>query len=538
MTAVGPVREATSHEGRPRAVAGAAVRHRARVPMPRPVAEPVRPGPRSVEDRSTPIGRPLVALACLSALALLALAVVTFVRSDASAGPGVGEAFVEVHGEAVVRRVDGTREVVRGRVDLGPGDGFALRSGRADLELADGVSYAAVAAHGTVPGTELVMGAVPRLVRGSLLVVAPRGAEVAAGAGDGRVRLASGAVARLTGNVALRVGMYDGSATVTSAGATRAAPSLRFVEVVGAGDLTRPRPLDYRGGDRWDDAHLGAAIELDRQLAAIVEGLHAGRVDPMAMPERVRRVLDRPPAAATVAALVAEREPGYANAIAVAVAGSGARPFADGWARAVGFHDAGARFGLVALDLGVDPDAVVDALLASLEGDPVPTSSAPAGADPAAEAGADGTDQTDGAGAATAEGTGAPGADGAVGPVAGVAPGGADPGSTVGGGDPAPGGDGTTPAPPSGPSAPGPGAGSGGGPVVGPVLQPLEPVVAPLAPVLQPVTETVGAVGGGLVSTVDTVVEPLDPLLGGVTDPLIGSGGVVPGLLGGLLPKR
>jgi hypothetical protein len=61
-------------------------------------------------------------------------------------------------------------------------------------------------------------------------------------------------------------------------------------------------------------------------------------------------------------------------------------------------------------------------------------------------------------------------------------------------------------------------------------------VVAPLAPVLQPVTETVGTIGGGLVGTVDTVVQPLDPLLGGVTDPLIGSGGVVPGLLGGLLP--
>lgn len=535
MTAVGPTREATTHVVRPRAVSGAAVRHRARVPMPRPMAEPVRSDPPAVEGRSRPIRRSAVVLATMLAVALLALAVVTFARPAALGGPGVGEAYVEVHGQALVRRADGTSQVVTGRVDLGPGDSLTLRSGRADLELADDVSYAAVAGRGAVPGTEIVMGATPRLLRGSLLVAAPRGAVVASGAGDGRVELATGSIARLRATAALRVGLYSGSANVVSAGATRAAPTYRFVEVVGAGDITRPRPLDYRAGDRWDESHLGAALALDRQLDAIVDGLTAGSVDPAAMPERVRRVLSRPPSAATVAALVEPRRPGFANAIAVAAAGHGSRPFADGWARAVGFHDAGARWGLVALDLGAEPDAVVDALLASLEGSPVPTTPAVGASDGPGNDGADALDgRTADEGVAGAEtGDGRSVDDRGGDPVDGAGPGS---GPVAGTPDGTPTGPGAGPAP-SVPGTPsGPGAGPGSPPVVGPVLQPLEPVVAPLAPVLQPVTETVGTIGGGLVGTVDTVVQPLDPLLGGVTDPLIGSGGVVPGLLGGLLP--
>ena len=462
----------------------------------------------------------------LAALGLVASAVAALVRADDPSGPGAGEAFVEVHGRAHVRRADGTTSVVTGRVDLGPGDALTMQTGRADLELSDDVALAAAASIGDVPATDLVMGEVPLLRRGDQLVSAPDGTTVAAGAGDGQVAVGADSIVRLTRTAALRVGAYRGAATVTSARATRQVPTYRSADLVGAGDLTRPRPLELRSADRWDRLHLGAALALDRELATIVEGLTAGRVDPRAMPERVRRVLDRPPAATTVADLVGERAPDLDNAVAVAVAGASSRPFGDAWDRAVGFHDSGATWGLAALDLGVEPDRVVDALLASLEGRPVPT----APPDDAVAA----TDESSSTSAASSEASDPTSVEAAGDPAATEAP-----SDTVA---PAPAPEGASSAPPTAPPATGGGAPPATtnpvnvGPILDPVVTPLAPVVEPLAPVLNPVTGTVDDVVTGVVGTVDDVTEPLDPILGPVTGPLLDEDeGAVPGLLDGLL---
>lgn len=532
MTAVRPGASGASHIGRPRAVAGATPRTRSRVPMPRDVPRPERPTEvDDAEAASSGAGSTILALAVLAALGLVAIAVAALVRADDPSGPGAGEAFVEVHGRALVRRADGTSSVVTGRVDLGPGDALTMQTGRADLELSDDVALAAVASIGDVPATDLVMGEIPLLRRGDLLVSAPDGTTLSAGAGDGQVAVGADSIVRLTRTAALRVGAYRGAATVTSARATRQVPTYRSADLVGAGDLTRPRPLELRSADRWDRLHLGAALALDRELATIVEGLTAGRVDPRAMPERVRRVLARPPAEATVADLVGERTPDLDSAVAVAVAGASSRPFGDAWDHAVGFHDSGATWGLAALDLGVEPDRVVDALLASLEGRPVPTTP-PDDEDETAM-----TDESSSTSAATTE------ASGATDPTSVEAVG--DPAATEAPSDtvaPAPAPEGVSSAPPTAPPATGGGAPPATtnpvnvGPILDPVVTPLAPVVEPLAPVLNPVTGAVDDVVTGVVGTVDDVTEPLDPILGPVTGPLLDEDeDTVPGLLDGLL---
>lgn len=458
-------------------------------------------------------------------VAVLALTVGVVVAGARDEGPGPGEAIVVVDGAAVVERADGGTDRVTGRTRLGPGDRFAMERGTAELELSDDVRYEAVGPEGDHAGTELRMARVPELEGGPLLVLAPEGATVRVG--EGEARLAADSAGRLTQTLAARVDVFEGRATLASAGVEQEVAALRAAEIVAAGEVGRPRPVDYAGSDGWDRRYLGAALALDRQLGPLVSGLRTTRVAPADLAARLRGVLADVPSAARQRSLLAARAGGLDAAVGLAVVGSGDRgDFEARWERALRFHDAGAPWGLVAMDVGADGDDVVDALVAAID---APSGSRPGGGGEE-RAGVDlGTDL-----AGEADGDPATADD----PTAPDAVGGDGGGGTEvlgedeeppAGGTPSP----TTPGVTTPPAVPGP-------------TSPLPTVVPPVTvPVVTTIVEVVdGATGGVVTDLTETVGGVLAPVTGPVTGdggllgPVTGGGGLLGGVTGtgGLLP--
>lgn len=486
------------------------------VHVPRTPVAPSADGPDRVRALVAGLARPSRIVPLVAAALALAVGAVV-VGGQGDPGPAPGEAIVQVDGLAIVTRADGGTEQVRERTRLEPGDRLRVARGSAALELNDDVELAALAATDDVAATELEMGRTPRLLAGSLLVVAPDDTRVAAGVG--RVDLEGGSAARLTRTLASRVDVYRGRAELDSAGATQGVPALRSAEVVAEGDLTGTRPLAYAAGHPWDRRFLGPALALDRELRPLAVGMEASGLDGAALAARLRERLADAPSASELADLLADREAPLDGAIGLAVVGSGTEgTFAARWADGFRFHDAGAPWGLVAMDLATDPEAVIDALRAAIDRTPtdradLELAGAPTGTDaPAVEAGeapaGSGTGATGDAGAGS--GAGGTGVDGA---------GGSGPGTTAPGA--------TSPVPP-GPGVTVPGV-TVPGVTLPPVTLPVEVVVPPL-----PVVTTI-------VGTLGTALAPVTgPLLctGGLLGPVTGSSGLLGGVTGssGALP--
>lgn len=452
------------------------------------------------ERRGSSLTKPSRTLPIVAAV--LALTVGLVVAGTRDDGPGPGEAIVEVDGLARVVDAEGEAREVSGRTRLGPGDRFTLERGTARFELADEVRYEALGPSGDEAGTELEMALQPRLRTGRLLVSAPSGTTVRSGSGT--VSLGVGSVARVTQTLAARVDVFRGRAELATAGLAEPVGPLRSAEVVAEGEIGRTRPLTYVDTDPWDRRLLAPAFALDRSLGPLVAGLRTARVDPVALTERVREQVDAP-GAAELAPLLAARRGGLDGVVALAVVGSGERgDFDQRWARGVRFHDAGAPWGLVAMDLRADPDAVVDALTGAVdEGDGAPTGGEelagavpdPDGAVAGAEADGTATDPAApdaGAGAEVLDGT-----EDAI-PPATPAPVVTVPGTAT----PI-----TTP----------------------PVTVPSAPLPPVTVPVVTTVVDALDDVTGGVVTDLtDTVGGVLAP----VTGPLTGGGGLLGGVTG------
>jgi len=529
-----------SHVGLPRPVAGArplALPRRARpVPVrPRPAPVLEEPGDEPVtggrRDRRRSIGAAVVVAVVAAAAA------VTMTRGGAD-GPARGEAIVTLDGTATVQRAGGDRETVTDeRVHLRAGDRIRLDRGAADLTLADEVTMAARAGDGAAAATVLTMGALPVLESGPLLVDAPEGTRVAVGSHASTVTLGRRSAARLTRSTAVSVSVYEGSAQVASAGRRGDVGARRTADLVGPGEIGRPRPLDYRAEDAWDRRYLGVALAVDGSLRALVSGARAGRVDPIAYARRVVATAPSDLAAAAVERLAGDRRPDLDRAIAVAVVAHAPEPFADAWERGMAFRDAGARWGLVVLELGADGDAAVDQLLAGLDDAPVLPPGVrldarggvidPTGDGSGGRGGATGTsvgdatvdrgevagDGSGGAGVGGSDGTGGSGGSGGSGGTGGSGTGGGGGSGGTGGGETPPeGGRPTLEVPVS--IVP---------PVVVPeVLGPLDPVTGPLVGGLNDTTGALGDTLTGTVDALDTTVAGL-PLLGGLLGPVTGT---------------
>ncbi|MBA2280208.1 MAG: hypothetical protein H0W25_03100, partial [Acidimicrobiia bacterium] len=303
------------------------------------------------------------ALGVLTAMVLLA-GVVAAVGDDDIEAPADG-AIVEVDGRSTVVRVGGQPVALATGDQVRAGDEVIVESGTIVLRLAGGGVLEGRAADEDIDATRVVMGAVPELVAGDLLVVGGNGLDVDA-AGTVVALGPSGATenaVRIRRGLSVLTGVYRGAALVESAGQQRSVPALRQIGISSIGrPAANPDPLAYDNADRWDLRYLGAAIDLgialdrySRSFTANV-GPNGGRTTAgyeLLLP----RLAGEPEFDA--ADLAAPRDPGdvLVGAAITVVARDGS--FQDRWNSVFEFRDEGAAWGLVALDQGVDEAPVL-----------------------------------------------------------------------------------------------------------------------------------------------------------------------------------
>ncbi len=261
-----------------------------------------------------------------------------------------------IDGQAEIGRPGEERREITGSRDLKVGDGVRIREGSTVVRLGGDRELE------LRPGSDLELRAMdgpeqarPTLVGGDLLVRSPgQPVTVTSGGEDVVVQ----GVARISRGLALLVATYEGSATVTSAAKSVVVPALREVAIPAAGLFpVRPSPLDFSPDDTWDQRYLSGAIGLSAELLARSRGFSAQQTGGDTRTVDFFRAL-LPGLAAEPAfqasLLDSARPPGETLVGAAIVLESTRGSFADRWASVFGFHDAGAPWGLVALDQGVN----------------------------------------------------------------------------------------------------------------------------------------------------------------------------------------
>lgn len=318
-------------------------------------------------------------------VALLALAV----TPACSRGGGDGDGFrLEVDGRAEVVG-DDARELDGGAHDVIEGEIVRMLEGDAVLELPGDRSVLLRSARNDRDATVIEVGATPDVREGDAVVIAADDARFTIG--DVDVRLFDG-VARVQRGVSATVAVYEGSADVRSGGRALAGglPALRQLSVPATGVLPRdPVPLVYDEADTdpWDLRFIGSAIDLGERLDDTARGFN-GQLGPNAKADAALLRQALPPIAEVESLdslVTAERSPGESLIGAAIVVEAGADR--TRWDAVFDFREAGARWGLVALDQRVERDALFDRIDDAVTRSPLLFAVAPSGVAPAGDDG-------------------------------------------------------------------------------------------------------------------------------------------------------
>ncbi len=287
--------------------------------------------------------------------------------------PDEGEARFDVDGTAQIVRQDGEQEeVVDEDVQVGVGDQVTLDQGTGTLVLRDDVVLELRSGVGDPEDTVLVMGPIPVLEAGDLLVTAPESLEVSAA--ETRVTVTGGS-ARVGRAADVEVAAYDADVHLDSAGQERDIPALREMQVPALGlPPEAPRPLQYDPADAWDRRFLGEAIDLGERLEALAAGYTQNLDEGEARtPSFFKQVLPGLVDEVDFTVDLLDRDrPAGETLVGAAIADLGNRgTFAERWASIFAFRDEGAAWGLVALDQGVDRGPLLGAVTDAVEASPV-----------------------------------------------------------------------------------------------------------------------------------------------------------------------
>lgn len=295
---------------------------------------------------------------------LAALVVALLVAAACSSdGPAGDEARLRVDGSAVVTTPDGDEATVTDEATVSFDDTVTLDEGTGTLELADGSRYEL---RSSEVDSRLVVGAPPELLAGAVLVA--DGFPAAVAVGD----------AKLTALGALRVDAQEELAAAYTGRTTLAGISevdeLIALRQVLLSPLAVPEPLVYDGNDAWDRRFLGDAVAFGERLEALARGytndLQPGEDRSARFFESVIPTLaDEREFNADL--LEPDRSPGE-TLIGAAIAVQGREDnFRDRWQEIFEFREAGAVWGLVALDQGVSSAPVLETIELALSGSPL-----------------------------------------------------------------------------------------------------------------------------------------------------------------------
>ena len=297
-------------------------------------------------------------------IATAAVAVVLFAGTVAAATKSddgdVGEGRLSTRGRAAITAINGQRREVSGVVGLHTGETVDALDGTMSIELPDGSTVEGRAAHDRVDGTRVKILRPVELLGGELLVVAKDGTEVMA-AGN-RVHLDEGAgganAMRVSRSLSVGASVYRGTASFDSAGQVRALTALRALQVSALGHPpATPTPLHVDEGDPWDRRFLSDAIDLGHTLDgyayAYSRTLGTANASSPAYYRTLLPSLSNEPEF-TADLLSASSHSAGDTIVGGAIAGLSRRgAFTKRWEDVFAFKDAGAGWGLVALDQGV-----------------------------------------------------------------------------------------------------------------------------------------------------------------------------------------
>ncbi|MCU1461179.1 MAG: hypothetical protein JWO37_1254 [Acidimicrobiales bacterium] len=279
-----------------------------------------------------------------------------------------GEARLVPSGRVDVQRTGHAFAPVSHATTLHRGDQVRVTTGSARMELAGRRSIE------LRDGSQVALGASPELISADALVTA-LGSRLTVVVGGTNVVLTDGAARLANRNGAVVVGVYRGLVDVDSAGRRLdgGVPALRQVTIAAPGLLQdRPSPLDYdeTHPDPWDLRFLSDAISLGAALSSRSRAVTASTTPRdgttpgfyrQLVPDLARQsLLDQN----IVDQLRANgQRPTGETLVGLAITAAGTRgQFVDRVQSVFGFRDQGARWGLVALDQGVDRVGVLDAV--------------------------------------------------------------------------------------------------------------------------------------------------------------------------------
>lgn len=307
-------------------------------------------------------------------LAIVAIVFVGLVSVFTDGGgdlPPAG-ARVTVAGRATVVHLDGSTETLSTGDVVRAGEEVRAQTGTVLLELAAGGVLEGRGGTGDADATRVVVDERPELVAGELLVQGDQGVAIEA-AGTDFDLAGDDAAARLERGLSVTAAAYRGALEIDSAGQERTVPALRQLGIATLGRPPRtPEPLQVRESDPWDRRFLGAAIDLTQRLDAVsrvftVEAPANSARNPGVYETVLPALLDEP-AFATLLQQEPERPAGEVLVGAAIAALASGGPFADRWDDVFSFRDAGAEWGLVALDQRVHDD-VLRAIESGLDDD-------------------------------------------------------------------------------------------------------------------------------------------------------------------------
>lgn len=291
-------------------------------------------------------------------------------------GPDIDQARLDVDGSATVTTPDGATEVVTGGKTLEFGDVVVVDEGTATLELAAGQRYELRA--GDVD-SEVEIGAPPTLLAGDALLA---GGFPVAMTHETTTVTAQGAVKLRSGVPSAHA--YAGRARISGAGDLEEVMGLRQVVLTSS---AVPDPLVYDANDPWDREQLGEAIAFGRRLEALARGitgdLQAGGTRSVSFYESAIPALAEEREFADD--LLGDRPPGEVLVGASIAVQGRIGTFRERWESIFSFRDAGAAWGLVALDQGVSSAPVLDTIELAIAD--APTSADPVSTSPTTSAG-------------------------------------------------------------------------------------------------------------------------------------------------------
>jgi hypothetical protein len=314
----------------------------------------------------------------IAAVALLLFAGVVAVATGTGSSGGVGDARLSTKGRAFVTAVNGQRRTVTGTVALHSGEIVEAVEGAMTLDLPDGATVEGRPSFKSSDPTRVKVANPVELLAGDLLVTATSGADV--DSGGNRVHLDTGgdvpSAARLSRSLAVGAAVYRGTATLDSAGQTRAIPALRALEVSALGrppTSASPLKVDETQTDPWDRRFLGEAIDLGHTLAnysTVYTKTLGGNGVTVAAYAAVLGGLANEGDFTQTLLNEAPQESGE-KFIGAAIAGLSRRgAFVDRWRATFAFRAAGANWGFVALDQGVASDPLLSAVQSALNATP------------------------------------------------------------------------------------------------------------------------------------------------------------------------